>query len=156
MELRSNGRNSTQLNPGQVQCILLVGNHLTSKEIAKRLGISRHTVDQRIRGVLRATGTTSRRQAAQLIKLQCELEAKVDDIGLTNPEGTTVAEQTAPAASLPHFAFGLMPPFATRRVPSNRMGMIQRILWIVVIALGAFASTMMYVAGLESLARLIH
>jgi hypothetical protein len=35
------------------------------------------------------------------------------------------------------------------------MGIAQRIFWIVVIAGAAFASTVMYLAGLESLTRLL-
>lgn len=56
-----------RLTSGQVDCLLLVRQHLTSKEIAPRLGISRHTVDQRIRRALKTLGCTGRAQAAQLV-----------------------------------------------------------------------------------------
>jgi DNA-binding CsgD family transcriptional regulator len=41
-----------RLSQGQVDCLLLVDQHHSSKEIAVRLGISPHTVYQRIRGAL--------------------------------------------------------------------------------------------------------
>ena len=41
-----------RLSRGQLDCLLLVDQHLSSKEIAAELHISPHTVDQRIRGAL--------------------------------------------------------------------------------------------------------
>ena len=41
-----------RLTGGQIECLLLVDRHYSSKEIASQLGISPHTVDQRIRGAL--------------------------------------------------------------------------------------------------------
>jgi len=38
-----------KLSEGQLDCLRLVDQHLSSKEIAVELGISPHTVDQRIR-----------------------------------------------------------------------------------------------------------
>ena len=45
-----------RLSQGQIECLLLVDRHHSSKEIAARLGISPHTVDQRIRGALEKLG----------------------------------------------------------------------------------------------------
>src|SRR5687768_3990316 len=56
-----------ELTPGQIECLLLVQQNLTSKEIAPRLGISPHTVDQRIRIALRILGCKRRAHAAQLV-----------------------------------------------------------------------------------------
>ncbi len=49
----------------------------------------------------------------------------------------------------------LHPPFATRSNPRNEMSVGQRLLWIAVIAIGAAFSAGMYLAGLESLSRLM-
>jgi len=46
-------------------------------------------------------------------------------------------------------------PFATRSNPRNEMSVGQRLLWIVLISIGAAFSAGMYLAGLESLARLL-
>lgn len=53
-----------RLTPGQRACLDLVDDHATSKEIALRLGISRHTVDARLRQAMQTLGVTSRREAA--------------------------------------------------------------------------------------------
>ena len=56
-----------RLSPGQIDCLLLVHQHLNSKEIAARLGISPHTVDQRIRGALEKLGVERRGEAALMV-----------------------------------------------------------------------------------------
>src|SRR4029453_1484437 len=53
-----------RLSPGQIECLLLVDRHHSSKEIATQLGISHHTVDQRIRGALEKLGVERRGEAA--------------------------------------------------------------------------------------------
>ncbi|MFN7176430.1 MAG: helix-turn-helix transcriptional regulator [Thermaurantiacus sp.] len=53
-----------RLTAGQRACLELVDDHATSKEIALRLGISRHTVDARLRQAMQILGVTSRREAA--------------------------------------------------------------------------------------------
>ena len=56
-----------RLSPGQLDCLRLVDQHLSSKEIATELKISPHTVDQRIRGALHILGVERRTQAARLV-----------------------------------------------------------------------------------------
>ena len=56
-----------RLSRGQREVLLLVAEHLSSKEIAVRLGISPHTVDQRIRGALHILGVERRSHAARLV-----------------------------------------------------------------------------------------
>jgi DNA-binding CsgD family transcriptional regulator len=53
-----------RLTAGQRACLDLVDDHATSKEIALQLGISRHTVDARLRQAMQTLGVTSRREAA--------------------------------------------------------------------------------------------
>lgn len=53
-----------RLTAGQRECLDLVDDHATSKEIARQLGISRHTVDARLRGAIQTLGVSSRREAA--------------------------------------------------------------------------------------------
>src|ERR1700741_5465012 len=53
-----------RLSSGQLDCLLLVDYHLSSKEIAAELKISPHTVDQRIRQALGILGVERRTQAA--------------------------------------------------------------------------------------------
>jgi DNA-binding CsgD family transcriptional regulator len=58
-----------RLSEGQRQCLILVDQHLSSKEIALRLGISPHTVDQRMRQSLQILGVDKRGEAARLVAM---------------------------------------------------------------------------------------
>lgn len=55
-----------RLTPGQRACLDLVDDHATSKEIALKLGISRHTVDARLRQAMQVLDVGSRREAAMI------------------------------------------------------------------------------------------
>lgn len=54
------------LSEGEKQCLHLVAQGFNSKEIARRLHVSEHTVDQRVRTSLRKYGVPSRKEAARL------------------------------------------------------------------------------------------
>ena len=165
-----------KLTEGQLDCLRLVDQHLSSKEIAVELGISPHTVDQRIRQSLQILGVSRRAQAARLVAQCCEpyqrlihqspyidanllpghdkgavshLIRHADRAGEAGPSGV-ISEQKPAGRWLP-----LPMPFATRNQPSNEMGIAARLLWIVLIAFGAAFSAGMYLAGLESLSRMI-
>ena len=139
-----------RLTPGQIQCLLLVRQQLTSKEIAARLGISPHTVDQRVRLALRTLGCKNRFHAAQL---------------LSAPHAPTAMFQWHAASDEPHVEQSrprpkghqrpIPLPFATSDNPINEMSVALRLMWILAIACGAAFSVGIYLAGLESLARLV-
>ena len=61
------GRRIARLTPGQLECLGLTFQHLSSKEIAARLSISSHTVDQRIRQTLHTLGVERRSEAARMV-----------------------------------------------------------------------------------------
>jgi DNA-binding CsgD family transcriptional regulator len=165
-----------RLSPGQLDCLRLVAQHLSSKEIAAELNISPHTVDQRIRQALQILGVERRAQAARLVAQYSgpyqrlihqsphipgapqsgHPEAAVrqqirhaDRAGETG--GASFLTEQRPASFRP----SLQPPFATRSNPRNEMSVGQRLFWIVAIAIGSAFSAGMYLAGLESLARLL-
>ena len=164
-----------KLTQGQLDCLLLVDQHLSSKEIAARLKISPHTVDQRIRHALQTLGVERRTQAARLVARakgpyqrlihqspHVEPDAAgghstgavrqqirhADRAGETGDPGFNTEQKFASWSSLPL-------PFATKSHPRNEMSVGLRLLWIVLIATGAAFSAGMYLAGLESLARLL-
>ena len=164
-----------RLSPGQLDCLRLVDQHLSSKEIAVELNISPHTVDQRIRGALQILRVDRRTQAARLVAQACgpyqrlihqsphveptgierHPEAAIskqirhaDRAGEFGGSGLITEQRPSPWASLPL-------PFATRSNPRNEMSVGLRLLWIFLIATGAAFSAGMYLAGLESLARLV-
>jgi DNA-binding CsgD family transcriptional regulator len=165
-----------KLSKGQLDALLLVDQHLSSKEIAVELGISSHTVDQRIRGALQVLGVERRSQAARmvaqvhgpyqrLIHQPPHIEGgqslghpggavgfqirHADRAGGTGDLGVNTEQRSGASwSSLPL-------PFATRSRPRNEMSVGLRLVWIVLIAMGATFSAGMYLAGLESLARML-
>ena len=169
-----------RLTEGQRECLALVDQHLSSKEIALRLGISPHTVDQRIRQALHILGVERRGEAARvvaaasacggapyqrLIHQSPDIDAvpapshelgavshqirHADRAGETSSSGIDTEQRPAGGWS------SLQMPFATRSHPRNEMSVGLRLLWIVLIAFGAAFAAGMYLAGLESLSRMI-
>lgn len=164
-----------RLSAGQLDCLRLVHEHLSSKEIAAQLRISPHTVDQRIRGALQTLGVERRAQAARLVAQHSEpYQRLIHQPPYIEPGDTPDHPDPAVSHQIRHAGraggigtsdfkteqrFGttrssLQLPFATRSNPRNEMSVGQRLLWIVMIAIGAAFSAGMYLAGLESLARL--
>ncbi|HET9356050.1 MAG TPA: helix-turn-helix transcriptional regulator [Sphingomicrobium sp.] len=165
-----------RLSAGQLDCLRLVNEHLSSKEIAAELNISPHTVDQRIRGALHLLGVERRSQAARLvaqvhgpyqrlIHQPPHIEGGVSSshsggaVGFQIRHADRAGKAGGPGIEteqMPAVSGSSLPlPFATRRVPRNEMGIGLRLLWIVLIAIGAAFSAGMYLAGLESLARML-
>ena len=145
-------RASQSLTGAQILCLELVARNLTSKEIAAQLGISPHTVDQRIRRSLRTLGAQNRRQAARLIS-----SASSDFRQAAFPVQDPSAKRRDEDCSRPNLiaALDIPLPFATARRPRNTMSIVARLSWIFGIALASFLAMATYLAGLESLARLL-
>ena len=165
-----------RLSEAQLDCLKLVDQHLSSKEIAAELGISPHTVDQRVRQSLQILGVERRSQAARIVAqysgpyqrlihqppyIPAEPQSGQSEAAVSHQirhadrageaGGAGFLTEQRPASFWP----SLQPPFATRSNPRNEMSVGQRLFWIVAIAIGAAFSAGMYLAGLESLARLL-
>jgi DNA-binding CsgD family transcriptional regulator len=165
-----------RLTQGQLDCLRLVDQLLSSKEIAAELNISPHTVDQRIRQSLAILGVERRAQAARIVaqvkgpyqRLIHQSPYIPGDIQTGHPEAAVSNQirhadrageageagfltEQKPASVWP----SLQPPFATRSTPRTEMSDGPRLFWIVGIAIGAAFSAGMYLAGLESLSRLL-
>ena len=166
----------SRLSPGQLDCLRLVDQHLSSKEIAVELGISPHTVDQRIRQALHILGVERRAQAARIVarnsgpyqRLIHQSPYIEPERGSAHPNpavshqirhadragevgGASFLTEQRPVSIWP----SLQLPFETRSNPRNEMSVGQRLFWIAAIAIGSAFSAGMYLAGLESLARLV-
>jgi DNA-binding CsgD family transcriptional regulator len=165
-----------KLTRGQLDCLLLVDQHLSSKEIATELNISPHTVDQRIRIALQTLGVERRTLAARIVARHHEpyqrlihqspyiegpLPAEHSDGAVSHQirHADRAGEAGGPDLNTEQrsepFRSPLPLPFATRSHPRNEMSVGLRLLWIFLIATGAAFSAGMYLAGLESLARLL-
>ena len=165
-----------RLSSGQLDCLLLVDQLLSSKEIAAELKISPHTVDQRIRQALATLGVERRAHAARIVANHTDAYQRlihqppyiVGNPAPGHPDaaishqirhadrageagGAGFLTEQRPASFRP----SLQLPFATRSKPRNEMNVGQRLFWIATIAIGAAFSAGMYLAGLESLARLL-
>lgn len=164
-----------RLNQGQLDVLQLVDQHMSSKEIGVRLGISPHTVDQRIRTAIRLLEVSRRQEAARLVALARPYQRLIHQPPYIDPPVAAADEDGAISFQIRHAdrqeeagaSVGLdteqgtvlsrsplVPPWPTRSHPRNEMSVGQRLLWIAVIAMGASFSAGMYLAGLESLARL--
>ena len=165
-----------RLTAGQLDCLRLVDQHLSSKEIATELSISPHTVDQRIRQAIHILGVSRRQQAARMVSRYAEPYQRLIhqsphiDAGISSGHPNAAVSQQIRHADRAGEVGGsgflteqrpetfwpsLQPPFATRSHPRNEMSVGQRLFWIAMIAIGAAFSAGMYLAGLESLARLL-
>lgn len=165
-----------RLTPAQLDCLRLVDQHLNSKEIAAELGISPHTVDQRVRQSLQILGVERRAQAARIVaQYRGQYQRLIHQSPYIEPRGAQAQPEAAVSHQIRHadragevgrpgflteqrpasFRPSLQPPFATRSNPRNEMSVGQRLFWIAAIAIGAAFSAGMYLAGLESLARLL-
>jgi DNA-binding CsgD family transcriptional regulator len=67
------GKKNLQLTEGQKDCLRLVDDLMTSKQIARHLGISPSTVDQRLDAARRKLNAPSRKLAA---RIYLEIEAR--------------------------------------------------------------------------------
>jgi DNA-binding CsgD family transcriptional regulator len=164
------------LTRGQLDCLLLVDQHLSSKEIAAELNISPHTVDQRIRIALQALGVERRTQAARIVARyhgpyqRLIHQSPYIEVPPPGPQSVGAishqirhADRAGEAGGpdlkteqRPGTSWSSLPlPFATRSHPRNEMSVAVRLLWIFLIATGAAFAAGMYLAGLESLARLL-
>ena len=167
-----------RLTNGQLDCLRLVDQLLSSKEIATELHISPHTVDQRIRQALQILGVERRAQAARIVASAGAYGESYQRLIHQSPyiePGTNSAHPDAAVGNQIRHAdrageagragfkteqrpaswSSLQPPFATRSNPRNEMSVGQRLFWIAAIAIGAAFSAGMYLAGLESLSRLL-
>ena len=167
-----------RLTRGQLDCLRLVDQHMSSKEIAVRLDISPHTVDQRIRQSLQILGVERRSQAARIVAAHggtsyqrlihqpphIVAAAGADEVGAAVSTQIRHADRAGRGGAAgflteqrsAFFQPSLQPPFATRSNPRNEMSVGHRLFWIAAIAIGAAMSAGMYLAGLESLARLLN
>ncbi len=169
-----------KLNEGQRDCLRLVLAHLSSKEIARQLDISPHTVDQRLRTAMRILNAQSRFDAARKFaeldpenSYQSLIYQSVDIA--TRPENGSLGTSTkrmgsdsaggmdslSNASGAPGTLVLEERDVSRRRLPvpqyrgeKNSLGGLERLGWILAIAIGGALSFGGLLAGLEALSRL--
>jgi len=164
----------SKLSDAQRECLRLVDRHLTSKEIAIRLRVSHHTINQRLERACRQLGVATRKEAARLLALYDPIIYEPLDI----------ADVTADASTFPDFdyrenndakpsdflmcdvahplqteglvsAFGFAPPFPRKRGDANALSIKQRLVWAMLIASFGIILSGLLIAALETLGRLL-
>jgi DNA-binding CsgD family transcriptional regulator len=175
-----------KLTEAQRICLRMVLMHLSSKDIARELGISPHTVDQRLRMAIQALGVANRFEAARIL-------ARYESPNAYQPAYQPAVYQTPHVAPAPvHATVGLSdipgarqgdngfhgstvreeqiafrtPAFATSGgfvnlpIPTpgrerNDLNIVQRLGWIVTIAIATALAFGGLLAGLDALKRLL-
>jgi DNA-binding CsgD family transcriptional regulator len=151
------GQYVEKLSAAQVETLQHVFAHRSSKEIARIMGVSPHTVDDRLRRAIRTLGVTSRIEAARIVaertgdRPQPLIYQASQLVSATSPtdDGHASHDSGTPIA-----AFGIGYPFPTRGRPYNSHGRRERILWPILIAFGtimAFAALYSVLLGLGAM-----
>lgn len=161
-----------RLSEGQRECLRRVLAHKSSKDIARELGISNHTVDQRVKTAMRTLGARSRVEAAQML---ARVEPPYQPLVYQPPD---IADPAAPATiAAPAGIHGAsasavreeravyhaFPPPPSRSLPlplpikggkPDDLTALQRLGWILAIVLLIAVAFGVFVAGFEALSRL--
>jgi DNA-binding CsgD family transcriptional regulator len=91
-----------QLTDGQRDCLRLVYQHMTSKDIARVLGVSPHTVDMRLRTAMRTLDVQSRIEAARALIFAEGVQGDYQPLIYQAPElvpGAAPGDQQGPASN---------------------------------------------------------
>lgn len=116
------------LSERQIECLVLAADGLTSKEIARRIGVAPSTVDNHIRSAAARLQVSSRREAVRAF-----LRESVSGAGAGSGENPlSLKRDNIPDRVLGgEYQWGL-PPFGGR---PNRLGLSRRLMLVLQIAL---------------------
>jgi len=168
------------LTERQRVCLRMVYGHMSSKDIARELKISPHTVDQRLRFAIRHLGVSTRIEAAKILAAHegltpyhsalyqpsdiAELaqSAEADDAlecGEQSPTPTEKSMSRVEPSMFPvSFSASLRKnwwPFPLREGELNELSYFRRLGWIIALAIGASLAFGMILAGMDALSHLI-
>lgn len=145
------------LSAAQVETMRLVYEQQNSKQIARVMNVSPHTVDERVRKVLKKLEVSSRAEAAKLLA-DSGVFVRVTPYQ-TAYQSHGIGKEPPPADSDERrrrgiFDIGL--PFPTESQPSNRHSSLERIIWPIIIAfltILAFSGLYSILSGMSQVAR---
>ena len=165
------------LSAGQRDCLRLVYQHKSSKEIARELDISPHTVDQRLRVAMRKLGVNNRKKAALMFATASDdtvyqsLRYQSPQIAaaISTPHDRTRNDQARNRGGKvehvlreqqqPYAVFSDAKPSGSRfSLPglggrANDLTILEKLAWIVGISFAAALSYGAIISGLEALSR---
>lgn len=143
------------LSAAQIETLRHVYEHKNSKQIARLMNVSPHTVDERVRRVLKKLNVSNRIEAARILAVHGvfdhvtpyqPLTYQLIDLGDAAP-----AADADPGRSSFRRLFDIGSPFPTASQPANRHGLMERIIWPILIAFAtilAFSALYSILVGL--------
>ena len=167
----------SRLSDGQRTCLRMVLMHMSSKDIARELGISPHTVDRRLKTAMQILDVDSRVEAARILARH-EGGAAYQPLVYQTPDVAPPAhiapvpilvdhgdadihsgramreDQAAFDASFPRSQSPMTLPLPVGGATPDDLKPWQRLGWAVAIMFGVVLTFGVFVAGLEALSRL--
>ena len=143
------------LSVAQIETLRHVYEHKNSKQIARLMNVSPHTVDERVRRSLKKLNASNRIEAARILAVHGvfdnvtpyqPLTYQLIDLG-----DVRSAPDAEPGRSSFRRFFDIGSPFPTASQPANRHGLMERIIWPILIAFAtilAFSALYSILVGL--------
>lgn len=164
-----------RLTPAQLECLRLVAQHKSSKQIAIELGLSSHAIDARIKRILANLNVSTRYEAARVYleaqpapyqPLVCpspdlavgpkrrEEEASIEETSkIDQPVGQL--RSSLIGAHTDDNAWLVAPPFHTRNRPVNDLPWHTRLAWMIIILVAVIVAVTLLISVAEGLSRLL-
>ena len=145
------------LTKSQTRCLRLVGQGMSSKEIALETGLSPRTVDQYVNRAASTLGASSRREAARILNLLESSESKklqLQSQGLADAAEVGSLAASGDNQSTRSNATGIsrwLPPLGGKRHDLNASETIREVVKAALIAAIAFGSIVAAGAWLQTL-----
>ena len=143
------------LSAAQIETLRHVFEHKNSKEIARIMDVSPHTVDERVRRALKKLHASNRIEAATILARNGVFDQVTPYQPLTyqliDLGGAASAGEAGPGRSSFRRVFDIGSPFPTASQPANRHGLMERIIWPILIAFAtilAFSALYSILVGL--------
>lgn len=126
------------LSAAQIETLRHVFEHKNSKEIARLMNVSPHTVDERVRRALKKLNVSNRVEAATILARN----GVFDDVTPYQPltyqpfhlSDHPAADEGKAGQRSPWQILNIGLPFPTKSQPVNRHGLLERIVWPILIA----------------------
>ena len=146
------------LTVAQIETLRHVYEHKNSKQIARLMNVSPHTVDERVRRSLKKLNASNRIVAARILAVNVvfdnvnpyqPLTYQLIDLG-----DAPAPPDAEPGRSSLRRLFDIGSPFPTASQPANRHGLMERIIWPILIAFAtilAFSALYSILVGLGQL-----
>ena len=143
------------LSAAQIETLRHVFEHKNSKQIARLMNVSPHTVDERVRRVLKKLNVSNRTEAARILAVNGvfdhvtpyqPLTYQLFDLG-----DRFSADDAGGGRGSTRRLFDIGTPFPTASQPANRHGLMERIIWPILIAFAtilAFSALYSILVGL--------